>query len=66
MPLVEVGVAEWLRHLVVAQKTMGSNPIAHPNDKRNLLMQTQRARSDQEVSLFLGPKGRSRISRERR
>ena len=25
-----VGVAEWLRHLVVAQKTVGSNPIAHP------------------------------------
>ena len=26
-----VGVAEWLRHLVVAQKTVGSNPTAHPN-----------------------------------
>ena len=25
-----VGVAEWLRHLVVAQKTVGSNPTAHP------------------------------------
>ena len=25
-----VGVAEWLRHLVVAQKIVGSNPIAHP------------------------------------
>ena len=24
-----VGVAEWLRHLVVAQKTVGSNPTAH-------------------------------------
>jgi hypothetical protein len=25
-----VGVAEWLRHLVVAQKTVGSTPTAHP------------------------------------
>jgi hypothetical protein len=25
-----VGVAEWSRHLVVAQKTVGSNPTAHP------------------------------------
>jgi hypothetical protein len=25
-----VGVAEWLRHLVVAQETVGSNPTAHP------------------------------------
>ena len=30
MVLFVVGVAEWLRHLVVAQKTVGSNPIAHP------------------------------------
>ena len=26
----EVSVAEWSRHLVVAQETVGSNPIAHP------------------------------------
>ncbi len=29
--LIVVGVAEWLRHLVVAQKTVGSNPTAHPD-----------------------------------
>ena len=29
-PVTVVGVAEWLRHLVVAQKTVGSNPTAHP------------------------------------
>jgi hypothetical protein len=29
-----VGVAEWLRHLVVAQKTVGSNPTAHPTSSR--------------------------------
>ena len=28
--MVVVGVAEWIRHLVVAQKTVGSNPTAHP------------------------------------
>jgi hypothetical protein len=28
--VVVVGVAEWIRHLVVAQKTVGSNPTAHP------------------------------------
>jgi hypothetical protein len=27
-----VSVAEWSRHLVVAQETVGSNPIAHPQD----------------------------------
>jgi hypothetical protein len=25
-----VSVAEWSRHLVVAQETAGSNPVAHP------------------------------------
>jgi hypothetical protein len=29
-----VGVAEWSRHLVVAQKTVGSNPTAHPKTQR--------------------------------
>ena len=28
--LCTVSVAEWLRHLVVAQETVGSNPTTHP------------------------------------
>ncbi len=28
--LLVVSVAEWLRHLVVAQETVGSNPTTHP------------------------------------
>jgi hypothetical protein len=43
-----VGVAEWLRHLVVAQKTVGSIPTAHPR------MNNEEMAKKAISSLFLG------------